>query len=159
MTHSPRGMTLLISIIFASVVLTVSLALLDISYKQVILSSAVKQSQNAFYNADSAMECALYWDQQQNAFSFIASPFIVNGISCVNQQGTVKAITVTSTAIGTTRTTTFSIPCNVSGTQATVNVTKTSTGDTSLFATGYSTCSTTDPRRIERGLKANYAGG
>lgn len=161
MNHSLRGITLLIAIIFASVVLTVSLALLDISYKQVILASSAKQSQNAFYSADSAMECALYWDQQQNAFSYTASPLLTSGISCVNQEGTSKAIAFppnTSTVSGTTRTTIFSIPCNASGSQASVRIEKTSTASTTIFTSGYSTCDSTDPRRIERGLKSTYAG-
>ncbi|MGE5541073.1 MAG: hypothetical protein ACM3TU_02190 [Bacillota bacterium] len=165
---SLRGVTLLIAVILSSVVLTVALALLDISYKQVILASSAKQSHIAFYSADSAMECALYWDQQKNAFSYTASSYVTSssGFSCADQNGNEQTIVISppsysgnaSNVSGSTRTTIFSIPCTGGGNQAKVQVNKQSNGTTDIFATGYSTCSLTDPRRIERGLKIHYDG-
>ncbi len=55
MTNSQRGFALIIAIILTSVVLTMAEALLDVAYKQVLLSSAAKNSQYAFYNADSGL--------------------------------------------------------------------------------------------------------
>ncbi len=59
-----RGFTLLIAVIFMSVMLSLGLALGSLAYKQEILASSAIQSQYAFYAADSALECALYADQQ-----------------------------------------------------------------------------------------------
>lgn len=63
------GIALFIAIIFASVVLLIGLTMASFGYKQVILSSTELASQKAYYVADSAMECALYADQQQSAFA------------------------------------------------------------------------------------------
>lgn len=63
-----RGFTLLIAVIFMSVMLTLGLSLSSLGYKQVLLSSTSAESQYAFYTADAALECALYADQQQNLF-------------------------------------------------------------------------------------------
>lgn len=155
MHNEPRGFTLLIAVVLTSVLLSVGLALLDIALKQVTLSSTARQSQYAFYAADSAMECALYWDQQQNAFGF-ANP--LSSIRCAATD-----IALSSSVSGNTRTTTFSIPCP-GGASAIVTVYKTQGGATCnagtaqscLYANGYNVCSASDPRRIERGLKVFY---
>ncbi len=164
--RDPRGITLLVAVVLSSVMLSVALSLLDISYKQVLLSSSSRQSQYAFYAADSALECALYWDQKMGAFDFSASSYLTSGLSCSNA-GIPQTITIwsapnidnapnSSSADSTTRTTTFFISCPGGGTAGKVTIVKVNSGTTSLYATGYSTCSATDPRRIERGLKVRY---
>ncbi len=158
-TSNPRGFTLLIAVVLTSVLLSVGLALLDIAYKQVVLSSTARQSQYAFYAADSAMECVLYWDQQQNAFGYSKPIHEVNGrqIQCFGSN-----ITISAGDSGGTRTTTFSTPC-VDGVTASVTIYKTNgsicsgTAATScLYTNGFNTCNGSDPRRIERGLKVFY---
>ena len=66
---SKRGFTLLIAALVASIVLTLASAIFDIAQKQVTLASLSQQSQYAFYAADTAAECALYWDVR---FSYFA---------------------------------------------------------------------------------------
>src|SRR4051812_30828309 len=109
MMHTPRqrGFTLLIAIILSSVVLTVGLSLLDVAYKQVVLSSTAKQSQVAFYNADSALECALYYDQKFNAFDYTA-PANQSSLTC---SSTPVTNFTSSIADPTKRVTIFTIPC------------------------------------------------
>lgn len=147
-----RGITLLISVILTTVILSVALALLDITYKQVLLASSSKQSQYAFYNADAAMECALYWDQKADAFG--TNPNGFTRISCNGQDN----IDISVSNGSSPKITTFSIPCTGGGATATVKVYKNNptTPANVLFATGYSSCDSSDPRRIERGLKTNY---
>ena len=66
-----------------SVMLAFSLALSSLGYKQVVLSSGATESQYAFYAADSALECALYYDQRFNLFAFPASdPGTVPAMTC-----------------------------------------------------------------------------
>lgn len=72
MNQSHRGFALLIAVIFMSVMLTFGLALGSLAYKQEILASSALASQYAFYAADSALECTLYADQQQNIFAYAA---------------------------------------------------------------------------------------
>src|SRR3990167_4948503 len=84
-----RGFALLIATVLSSIALAVGLAVTDIVYRQVVLSSAAKQSQYAFYAADSALECALYFDQQQGTFAYQASPPGSVSISCAASEGAV----------------------------------------------------------------------
>lgn len=150
MIHTPtKGFTLLIAVVLASVSLAIGIALLDVALKQVILASSARQSQVAFYNADAALECALYWDQQQDAFNY-SSP--LSTITCKN-----TSISVTSDNSVTPRRRTITIPCAGAGTVAgSVIITKESDASTGIYATGYNTCDPDNPRRIERGLRATY---
>lgn len=65
-----RGFALFIAIVFMSVMLLFGLALGSLSYKQQVLASSSVESQYAFYAADAALECAMYYDQQQNFFAY-----------------------------------------------------------------------------------------
>ncbi len=154
---SSRGFTLLVSIILTSVVLAISLALTDVAYKQVILASTAKQSVFALYGADSAVECALYWDQKKNAFSYSAP---LTSIVCNGQTMTFATAPNSTTVDAGTgiRTTTLYLPCASGGTLAVMNIYKSSTGVTSIYGNGYNTCNAADPQRIERGLKVGYSG-
>ena len=162
---NPRGFTLLIALIFTSVVLAVGLALLNISYNQVILASTSRQSQYAFYAADSAMECALYEDNKADLFDYNSEPgasgslngTVVGYITCENQTFPYTAFPIS----GNSRETTFSIPCPSGGSsvQATVTVYKYPVGSapsTIIYANGFSTCDVDDPQQIERGLESKY---
>lgn len=64
------GFTLLIAVIFMSVMLAFGLELASLAYKQQVLASSAIESQYAFYAADAGLECALYADQQLNTFDY-----------------------------------------------------------------------------------------
>jgi hypothetical protein len=57
-----RGVVLLITVVVASIVLTVGVGILNVILKEVILSSLNKGGRVAFFAADSGIECAMYWD-------------------------------------------------------------------------------------------------
>lgn len=163
MMHSrpQRGFTLLIAIILASVALAIGLALANIAYRQVLLASAARNSHVAFYRADSAMECALYYDQQFAAFN-AGTTFLRSSIRC-EERALLNYASTTSN--GETR-----IDFGVSGAScaagersATVTIFKHTSGACSstgakncIFVSGYSSCSVTDPNVFERGLKVMY---
>jgi len=63
---SRRGFTLYYAMLFGSVMLAIGASLLNISLKELRLSSALNESEYAFYAADSGIECALYWDSNAN---------------------------------------------------------------------------------------------
>jgi len=153
---TPRGFTLLVSIILATVAVTLGVSLLDISYKQVVLSSTAKQSQYGFYAADSAMECALYWDQKFNAFRY-TSPLPSSQIKC--QGNSILAYSTGTFGSGASqhRKTEFSVRCGTGSTSnGKVTVYKYTSGATTMYANGFSSCLSSDPRRVERGLKVFY---
>lgn len=155
MITNPRGFTLLIAVVLTSVILSVGLALLDVAYKQVTLSSTARYSQYAFYAADSALECALYWDQQLNAFNY-GAPLSSGSLSCGGRAITGYTSVTAGSGADRRRDTTFSVACAAGGNDAQVRILKEESGETSLYAYGYSSCSASDPRRIERGLRATY---
>ncbi len=150
-TATPRGFTLLIAVVLSSVLVSISLSLIDIAYKQIVLASTATQSEYAFYNADTALECALYWDQKHNAFDY-TSPMAASLLVCGNQIVTAYTVTPISGFMQTS----FSLPCVGGGTASSVTVEKNSSGGTRLYGNGYNTCAVDDVRRIERGLKATY---
>lgn len=57
-----RGVTLLFSLLVISAALSVSLGVANMVLGELLLSSTGRDSQVAFYTADSGVECALYWD-------------------------------------------------------------------------------------------------
>jgi Tfp pilus assembly protein PilX len=93
-----RGFTLLIAVIFMSVMLSFGLALGALAYKQQVLASSAIESQYAFYAADAALECALYEDQQLSRFTYNASePASIPGnapsMTCDGQSPTYSQVT------------------------------------------------------------------
>lgn len=60
--YQKRGVVILFAILLVSIVLTVGLTLLNITLRQLVLSSLARESQFAFYAADSARNCARYYD-------------------------------------------------------------------------------------------------
>ncbi len=146
----PRGFTLFIALIMTAVILSVGLALLNVSYKQVILASTTKNSALSFYHADSGIECALFWDSKL-AFDYTA-PLSPHTINC---DGTNITFTVDD-ANPAQHIRTFTIPCPTSGYLASVQIYKANTGRTTLYSNGYDTCDPASRTRTERGIKARY---
>ena|SRR3989344_6494641 len=61
--YASAGFTLLFSVLLTSMLLAVGLAILNITTKQIVLTSFGKESLYAFFAADSGIECARYWDE------------------------------------------------------------------------------------------------
>ena len=59
--QSQAGFALLVSLIVVTVVVSVGLALLDVTIKQLRLSSNSTDSEIAFHAANAGVECAQYW--------------------------------------------------------------------------------------------------
>jgi hypothetical protein len=174
-----KGFTMLFSVLVSSLLLSIGVAILDLTLKQFELSSAGRQSQFAFYAADDAQECALYWEYHdgnggRNTSYATSSESIPNtAITCHGAAVTATrpgaTPTVTGTALDLPETgeaiTTYWIsygtganaylsPC------AYVKVAKT-TDEENLTSTiiesrGYDTCNVNNPRRTERGLQSIF---
>ena len=86
MKNTHRGFALLIAMIFMTVLLSIGITLASLGYKQEVLASSGVESQYAFYAADTALECALYADQQQDDFDYNthSSTLQPNPIECDN---------------------------------------------------------------------------
>jgi Tfp pilus assembly protein PilX len=62
-----NGFALMMALIVVGTVVSVSLAVLDVTLKQLRLSSGSKDSEVAFHAANAGAECALYWRRIQQA--------------------------------------------------------------------------------------------
>jgi len=98
-THKQTGFALLVSIIVVSVVISIGLVLLDVTTKQLRLSSNSTDSEQAFHAANAGMECARY--VRRNARLQIegdefASPRLdpaqdISGVFCFGEQVVAEA--------------------------------------------------------------------
>ncbi len=73
-TSSSRGFTLLLAALISSIVLALGASIFALAQKEITLSSLGRDSQFAFYAADAAAECALYWDFRFNYFGTSTPP-------------------------------------------------------------------------------------
>ncbi|MFA6338436.1 MAG: hypothetical protein WCW87_00005 [Candidatus Paceibacterota bacterium] len=76
-----KGFTLLFAVLITSLLLSLSISLLNINYKEYSLSGYGRESQYAFYAADTGGACALYWDIKANSFATSSTP---SQIMCSN---------------------------------------------------------------------------
>ncbi|MDP2649996.1 MAG: hypothetical protein Q8P16_00330, partial [bacterium] len=63
------GFTLLLASLVGALLAALGLAMYSIASKEVVLSSLGRDSQLAFYAADTGAECTLFWDFRHNAFA------------------------------------------------------------------------------------------
>ncbi len=155
------GFTLLVAIVTTSLLLIVSFVVSNIALKQLVLATVSQESQYSYYNADSGIECATYWDIKDQS---VPSPFATstagaNTITCSGQ-----TFNVGGPANNPSSTFTVTLPGLVPAVFATkgcvtVTVTKSYSGGrqvTSISSKGYNTCTAGAQRKYERGVQITY---
>lgn len=146
--HDRRGFALLFAVLASSVFLSVGLAIWNISLRQVIFSSFGRESQIAFYAADTGIECVLYYDVKLGAFDPATR---ASSIDCGGVPATVSGAGEVSNISSIFLTGVSSGPC------VDVTVTKNAlAGKTTIDAHGHNTCDTGSPTLVERGLRVSY---
>lgn len=71
-----RGVALLYAVLLVSIVLTISLSLLNITFKQIVLTAVNKESQRAHFTAMSALDCVYFTDLRYRTSSvYFDNPF------------------------------------------------------------------------------------
>jgi Tfp pilus assembly protein PilX len=145
-----RGFTLLLATLLASLMLVLAASMFTLVQKEVILSSLGRDSQFAFYAADSAAECALYWDFRHQLFS--------KGSAGLNPTCDGQILDVPAVFPGNGVPVTFEYEPN--GFCATVTVTKQAAyPNTTISSRGYSTsCAMIESsaRTLERAVELRY---
>lgn len=146
-----NGYTLLFSVLISSLLLAIGLAILNISTKEVALSSAARESEFAFYAADSGAECAMRWDFQGALATTTANATVTcNGTTegaVYSNAGGVWTVTLDDNSQSGKN------PC------FSVTVEKkyvSSNLKTKIESRGYNTCDVNNPRRVERAIKIEY---
>lgn len=161
---SEKGITLFIAVVIMSILLFITFAVINITLKASLFASSGTNSQYAFYAADAGIECAIYWDSRFDPSMFATST--AGTINCGNQNISTNsqnpiAGTSTKSLIGgggsANPTSVFGFDMNFGSNPLTacaiVTVTKNTDGTTDIASRGYNTCDTTNPRRVERGIK------
>lgn len=176
-----KGFTLFIALIVSSILLMVGFSIGNIILKQIQLSTAGRESQIAFYAADSAAECAMYLDRKDTAgnsvidlaFGTTTDLTTVQGYEMKCGSGTdgEGLIKVTSKdVVGNNATTTFyvdyrDVSGGTYGYSSCAKVVVGRSGDNTVIdARGYNAgydvaeerCDITNPRTVERGLLLTY---
>ena len=178
-----KGFALFVAVITMSVLLLVSFAIMNITLKEMELSTTARDSQYAFYASDAGLECALYWDSVNNKYGgSIFATSSVHSVDCSNvdiSQTTVPTFNG-SEGVGTSQASSFTIDFS-SAFPATpycakVVVTKTvfaakiigapladpptddvpASYNTTIYSSGYNTCNTNSVNRVERSVLFSY---
>ncbi|MEK7579408.1 MAG: LamG-like jellyroll fold domain-containing protein, partial [Patescibacteria group bacterium] len=79
--RTQRGFTLFYAVLVASLLLAIGIAIFNITFKELVLSSGSRESTNAFYAADSGIECAFYWDLNYSGLSSPAFGFFGDSLA------------------------------------------------------------------------------
>lgn len=167
------GFAMLFAVLTSSVLLSIGLSIFNLTVKELILSSSGRESQFAFYAADTGIECAIYWDfKGTNIFATSSGSGSRNPTpsnpDCVDTFGqaaqTIDITPDSSTISSSTTQFTLTIPnLDAQGSSApycaTVTVGKSLNGsiiETSIDSRGYNTCDTADVNRVERAIRVRY---
>ncbi|HEY4511874.1 MAG TPA: pilus assembly PilX N-terminal domain-containing protein [Candidatus Paceibacterota bacterium] len=147
----------------SSILLAVGLAILNISTKEVALSSAARESEVAFYAADAGLECMFRWDLA-GKFVIPEPPSIVQpptaAIFCNDKN---ENVVLGRTTVGSQTHWTGRLNANFDDTESNpcfkVSIEKHYEGanvKTHIESRGYNTCDTGNLRRLERAIKLDY---
>jgi len=60
--RNKNGFALLYSVVVSSIILAIALGVSNIAYKEIVFGTSAKDANDAFYAADTAAECTLYYD-------------------------------------------------------------------------------------------------
>ncbi|MDO8729315.1 MAG: pilus assembly PilX N-terminal domain-containing protein [bacterium] len=150
-----RGFTLFVAMVVMGTLLLIAAGVVNLAVRQAFISASGRESQHAFYAADTGIECALYWDVQKNAFATsTGSPIFCNkdANNSSNQWVVGGGGDINPTSVFTF----YFLPDSFC---ATVSVKKqyvSSVLKTTIESKGYNTCSLSNPRRVERAIRATY---
>ena len=156
MKKRKNGFVMLFAIILSSIVLSITLGVLNIALKEINFSSSARETNVASLAADLGIECALFNDKTPSKFPipFSAAPIS----SCAGQ-------TPTPTGSGTATTASYNFKLNnlISVGKGCVNVTilqdnTTPPMITTITSKGYNvgdaSCASSNPNRVEREYQA-----
>lgn len=152
-----KGYTALFAVLVSSLILSVGIGIINITLKEIALSASGRESQFAFYAADSATECAQYWDNKE-AFVIPTTTPIIPTINCFG--GGVSNVAIEDDRTEEYATTTFSFTMPGTTFCGDVEVGKylndTTGPKTVIVAYGRNICGAASSRQVERGLIIDY---
>lgn len=149
---SPQaGFAMLFTVLIVTLILSIAISISNLAFKQTILSSLAKDSQISFYQADTAVECGMYYDTNLDLFPAGIGSSPVTEIYCGDDvynldqdQSTTDYFVFKQAVPNDTK------PCS------SVLFDKSTTAGTNIVAgSGYNMCGS-NPRQVERSLEVRY---
>lgn len=87
-----KGISLVVALIMTTLLLAISMSIGNIILRQLRITNTSTNSQSAFYAADSALECALYWDTQTDGTIAGSFDVAIFGTTTTHQTGSLNPI-------------------------------------------------------------------
>ena len=154
--HIPysRGFTILFAVLIGSLLLSLGIFIAHLSLKEIVLSAAGKNSETAFFAADTGIECALYFDfRVGGTFPKSNEESMPPSVDC---NGGNNPLALVGSPTSSAATSTFTLSFAPSGC-AIVTVGKTVSGSTVIESRGRNDCGAgVNPGRVERALRVRY---
>jgi Tfp pilus assembly protein PilX len=146
-----KGFTLLIAIVITATLLLVSTGIVSVAVKEAFLSASARESQHAFYAADTGIECAIYWDVRNETGISAFATSTQSQINCnLDNEGPF-------TVGGPSGVSTFVFDFDSTNNPYCARVTVTKNGNqTTIESRGYNTCDPLNRRRVERAVRIRY---
>jgi hypothetical protein len=155
-----QGYILLLALLVTSIILAVGFGIYNITLREVVLSTFLRDSAKALTAADRGVECALYWDRSSGIppntlpYTIFATGTIPTYYSYPDLTGVrCNSVNITSTWTHTETAqngrTEFSLAFG-DGTCVDVVVIKTGDQSTAIIGSGYNTCDPDARRRTQR---------
>ncbi len=152
--HHNKAFVSLFTVLLATVILSIAVGMTSIALKQIVLASTADDANEAFYSADSGMQCAIMLDLDETMDYFgIGNPGSAN---C----GSAQSIPINNDQSGM-----FSLGQGggfewSNGNCVKITVDKSTSNMTKIEALGYNvSCSEIgSPKTVERALRVRYAG-
>lgn len=146
---SQKGFAMLFTVLIVSIILSISIGISNITFKQNILSSIAKDSQIAFFTADSGIECGLIHDLNTSQFAKGVTS-VPSTISCGDMTFDYDAsASFQDNFVYVEDVSNQNNPCRV------IIFDKTDASINSVKSRGYNICKQT-PRQVERALEARF---
>jgi hypothetical protein len=155
-----NGYAILFTVIVVTIISLIAFGISNSSYRQMVLSAVAKDSQVAFYQADTAVECALYSDFIQDIFSQASST--PSTLNCGVQGSSDKPYElIIETKNPGSEYDLFpvdqgSLPCFEISVRKTIPGSPTDPILTELKGRGYNNCDKTNTRTVQREIEVNY---
>ena len=153
-----KGFAILFAVTLSSILLAIALGVTNIALKELKFSTSAKSTNEAFYAADTGIECALFNDKSPStSFPQVGGSGIVNCLgSTIHLNGVYPAWSFFMTGLGSS-----GKSCSkVTLTRTQDNSTNPPSIATTIVSKGYNTgdssCESTNTDRIERELRVMY---
>lgn len=150
------GFAMLFTVLIISIILSLAVGISSITFKQGLLSSIAKDSQVAFFTADSGLECGLLYDLMNTggAYHFprgrAPNSITLTTFSCNNLQFQISVAESSMNYIVFRE-----VVSNQNNPCRTIVFNKTHATEKKVQSRGYNICRNV-PRQVERALEAKY---